>query len=193
MNMVRIAIAYHSGYGHTERVAEAIAEGIKTQKDTALSIIRVDKITEADWEALNLADAIIFGAPTYMGGVSGPFKTFLDQTSKYWMQNKWKDKIAAGFTNSSSYSGDKLNALMQMVVTAAQHGMIWVGQGELPPSKSGKDNYATPSEINRLGSSLGLMAQSNNDTPLVTPPAGDLETARIFGKRIVQITEKFLS
>ena len=57
---------------------------------------------------LDAADAIIFGAPTYTSSISGPFKVFMDATSKKWFAHAWKDKIAAGFTNSGSHSGDKL-------------------------------------------------------------------------------------
>jgi len=45
----------------------------------------------------------------------------------YWLEQRWKDKIAAGFTNSASQSGDKLSTLLQLTVFAMQMGMIWVG------------------------------------------------------------------
>ena len=54
-------------------------------------------------------------------------KEFMEKSSRKWYEQKWKNKITAGFTNSHSLSGDKLNYLMQLVVFAAQHGMIWVG------------------------------------------------------------------
>jgi multimeric flavodoxin WrbA len=91
------------------------------------------------------------------------------------MKLAWKDKIAAGFTNSGSPSGDKLNTLFQLSVLAAQHGMIWVGQTEVNDGK-----------INRIGSFLGLMAQSDNAPADQTPPPQDLETARRFGARVAK-------
>jgi len=72
----------------------------------------------------------------------------------------WKDKIAAGFTNSGSRSGDKLATLIQLALFAAQHGMHWVNLG-LPPanhSTAGSEN-----DLNRLGFWLGAGAQSNTD------------------------------
>jgi NAD(P)H dehydrogenase (quinone) len=185
----KISIVYHSGYGHTEKVANAVAEGA-TNSGTAVNIIKAENISENDWNALDSSDAIIFGAPTYMGGVSAQFKTFIDAASKKWFEQKWKNKIAAGFTNSGSYSGDKLAALQQLMTNALQHGMIWVGQAEMPPQSKGVDGPKS-TDINRLGSSTGLMTQSNNDAPEVTPPSGDIETARIFGKRIAEITKRF--
>lgn len=185
----KISIVYHSGYGHTEKVANAVAEGVKNT-GAQINMIKAEKVSDSDWQTLDSSDAIIFGTPTYMGGVSAPFKAFIDAASKKWMERKWKDKIAAGFTNSGSYSGDKLSSLQQLMVNAMQHGMIWVGQGEMPPQNKGVDG-AKSSDINRLGSFSGLMTQANNDNPEITPPAGDIETAKLFGKRVANITMKF--
>lgn len=188
--MTTVAIVYHSGYGHTAKVAEAIAAGVK-DGGAAVTLYKADTLQEADWNALDAADAIVFGAPTYMGGVSAPFKTFIDATSGRWFHKKWQNKIAAGFTNSGSYSGDKLSSLIQLAVLAAQQGMIWVGQSELPTQVKGIEGPDS-NQINRLGSSLGLMTQSNNESPETVPPKGDLETAKIFGKRIATITAQFV-
>jgi len=188
MSNVKIIVVYHSGYGHTEKLAEKVLEGVKEVTSDA-RLINVSKIQEQDWNELDAANGIIFGAPTYMGGVSGPFKTFLDATAGRWMKSKWKDKVAAGFTNSGSASGDKLNSLVQIAITAAQHCMIWVGCDVMTQQHKGAE-VAGATELNRLGSYLGLMAQSNNDSPEVTPPSGDLETAKLFGKRVASITKK---
>ncbi len=72
------------------------------------------------WATLDAADAIIFGAPTYMGSTSAKFKAFEEAASGRWFQQAWKDKFAAGFTTSGSYSGDKLNTLQDLAVNAAQ-------------------------------------------------------------------------
>jgi len=186
--MAKISITYHSGFGHTEKVAFSIAEGAKNS-GADVNIIKVTDISEKDWATLDESDAIIFGAPTYMGGVSAEFKKFIDLSSTKWFQHKWKNKIAAGFTNSGSYSGDKLGALLQLAINAAQHGMIWVGQAEMPPQSKGVEGPKS-TDINRIGSFLGLMTQANNDSPEITPPAGDIETAKIFGKRVAEIAAK---
>ena len=180
--MTKIVIAYHSGYGHTAKLAQAIETGAKnTGAETTL--IDVTAIDDAGWEALDAAHGIVFGAPTYMGSLSGPFKVFMDATSKPWFAQKWKDKVAGGFTNSGSLSGDKLSSLQQLSILAAQHGMIWVGNA-LP--KEGNE----PEHVNRLGSWLGVMAQSDNKSPDETPPAGDLKTAELYGARVASIAGK---
>ncbi len=187
--MTNIAIVYHSGYGHTAKVAEAVFQGAKTA-GASVTLLKAAELTEADWMTLDAADAIIMGAPTYMGGVSAPFKVFIDETSKRWMTGAWKNKIAAGFTNSGSYSGDKLAALQQLMILAMQHGMIWVGQTEMPPQVKGVEGPDS-NAVNRIGSFSGLMTQSNNEAPEIAPPAGDLETARRFGKRVAEVAAKF--
>lgn len=182
-----VAVVYHSGYGHTAKVAKAVAAGAGAE------IIAIDaegNLSEADWGKLDAAKAIIMGTPTYMGGPSWQFKKFADASSKRWMSHGWKDKIAAGFTNSGSASGDKLASLQQLMILAMQHGMIWVGQTEMPPQKTGTDVPAI-TDINRVGSFSGLMTQSNNDSPEITPPAGDLETAKLFGQRVAEIAKRF--
>ncbi len=186
-----IAIIYHSGFGHTQRVAEAIAEGITQVTDADAALINVDIMTEQDWETLDNAHTIIFGSPTYMGGVSAQFKTFIDKASIRWIKHEWKDKFAAGFTNSGSYSGDKLSTLMQLMINAMQHGMIWIGQGELPPSNKGATG-PDDNAINRLGCFVGLMTQANNDDPAITPPKGDIDTSILFGIRIAEQTKRLL-
>ena len=185
-----VTVVYHSGYGHTAKVAEAVAAGAKIDGVT-VNLLKADALTDADWTTLDHSDAIIFGAPTYMGGVSAQFKTFIDAGSKRWFTQAWKDKIGAGFTNSGSYSGDKLASLQQLMINAMQHGMIWVGQAEMGPSLSGTE-VASIEAVNRLGSNSGLMTQANHKAgPDIAPPAGDIETARLFGKRVAEVTKRF--
>lgn len=187
-----IAIVYHSGYGHTAKVAAAILEGVTSSGASAVlyTIDAEGNLPEASWKALDGADAIIMGSPTYMGGPSWQFKKFADTSSKRWMAQSWKNKIAAGFTNSGSLSGDKLATLQQIYTLCMQQTMIWVGLDQMPPYPKGTD-VATSDMINRVGSFSGLMTQSNNESPDIVPPKGDLDTARLFGKRVVEITNKF--
>ncbi|NBX02549.1 MAG: flavodoxin family protein [Alphaproteobacteria bacterium] len=186
--MVQIVIIYHSGYGHTAKVAEAVGEGARRHAGAHVQVLSVDALDEAGWAALDAADGIIFGSPTYMGGVSAKFKAFMESASKRWYAQSWKDKVAAGFTNSGAYSGDNFNTLMQLLANAMQHSMIWVGTGMKQPTAKG--HGPAPDALNRLGSFVGVATQSNDDSPEVTPPSGDLETARMLGQRVAELAAR---
>jgi len=174
--MTKTVVVYHSGYGHTQRVAQFVAEGAKA---TIVTIDADGNITDAEWETLNAADAIIFGSPTYMGTVSWQFKKFADATSKQWFGSAWKDKVAGGFTISASPSGDKLSTIQYFITLAMQQGMVWVGQ---PAMNDGN--------INRLGSNSGLMAQVGPTSPAADIPQGDLDTAKAYGERVAAVAAK---
>lgn len=186
-NSICVAIVYHSGYGHTARQAEAVAEGVRQAGGSSPLLLSVEEATQR-WDDLNAAHAIIFGAPTYMGAASASFKGFQEATSKMMAAGGylWKDKIAAGFTNSGARFGDKLSTLLQMVLFAAQHGMHWVSL-DLPPANN--STSGSEEDLNRLGFWIGAAAQSNVDEgPDKAPPEADLATARHLGIRVARVT-----
>jgi NAD(P)H dehydrogenase (quinone) len=185
--MTKVAIVYHSGFGHTAVVAEHVLKGAQSVEGVNAELIQAVDLASPDagpWDKLAAADAIVFGSPTYVGSASAQMKQFMDASSKVWFSHGWKDKIAAGFSNSGSWSGDRLNTLVQFAVLAAQHGMIWVGIGMFPGNNSSK---GSPADLNRVGSFLGLGTQSNVDEgPETAPPASDRQTAELFGRRIAE-------
>ncbi|WP_319484192.1 flavodoxin family protein [uncultured Cohaesibacter sp.] len=185
-----VVVLYHSGYGHTEAIAKSVAKGAESVGNVTVTQIKADN-ENLDWESLAAADAIVFGSPTYMGSVSAQFKGFMDASSKVWAAMGWKDKLAGGFTVSASQSGDKLNTLIQLSVFAAQHGMQWVSTGTLPGNNNSQGSVE---DVNRLGSTLGLMAQANADQGAdVAPPATDHRTAELFGARIAEAAKRWNS
>lgn len=176
-------IIYDSGYGHTKKQAEAVAEGVRRVPGAEAKLISVAD-GEISWEMLSACDAIIFGSPTYNGTVSARLKQFMeDSTRPAWLPMSWRNKIAAGFTNSGAQHGDKLNSLVTMALFAAQHGMIWVGL-DLFPGKS-------TDQPNRIGGWLGAMAQSDDVSPEISPIASDLQTAAHLGQRVAEVASQF--
>ncbi|MFN4117997.1 flavodoxin family protein [Acidovorax sp.] len=178
-----IAIVFHSGYGHTQRVAQAIAEG---SGGALLALDDQGQLSDAGWAQLGAARAIVFGSPTYMANVSWQFKRFADASASVWARQGWKDKLAAGFTNSAGMNGDKLTTLYTLFSLSQQHGMLWAGTA-LPPSNtkaSGRD------DINYLASFAGLMATTPADASPDEMAPGDLATARLFGERIAQAVRR---
>ncbi|MER5868121.1 flavodoxin family protein [Streptomyces sp. NPDC002044] len=177
-----VSIAYHSGYGHTAVVAEAVRSGALDAGAT-VHLIKVDTIDDAQWELLDASDAIVFGSPTYMGTASGAFHVFAEATSKRWFGDVWQDKVAAGFTNSGSKSGDKLHTLQYFQTLAAQHAMSWVNLGLKPGwnSTAGSEN-----DLNRLGFFSGAAAQTNSDEGPEGVHQADIATAEHLGRRVAE-------
>lgn len=187
--MSTISIVYFSGSGHTTKLAEAVATGAAAVAGTTTRLIALsgDDIVKGRYEneavlaQLDASDAIILGTPTYMGGPAAQFKAFADATGGRWFSAAWRDKLAAGFTVSSSPSGDKQGTLGYLFTLAMQHGMVWVGLGELPMQPDG---------TNRLGSFSGVMAQAGFEAPEVSPNAADKATGHRLGRRVATLAAR---
>jgi NAD(P)H dehydrogenase (quinone) len=189
--MTRVAIVYHSGYGHTKKQALAVAAGAKAG-GAKVDVIEADGLGDPEgetWSPLDAADAIIFGSPTYMGSVSAAFEAFADATSKKWYAEAWKDKVAAGFTCSSSFHGSKQTTLQRLCELAMQHGMIWVGPGLMPTEPTHPDGEEVGN--NRLGFYLGAAAQAGQTASAEEAPAkGDISMAYALGERVAQVATR---
>lgn len=181
--MSKTVVVYHSGYGHTQRVAQQVAEGAGGE---ALAIDAEGNLPDGGWEKLDGADAIIFGTPTYMGGPSWQFKKFADASSKAWFTRAWQDKVFGGFTNSASPVGDKGATLIQLQTLASQHGGVWVSLGLLPANSKA----ATHADVNHLGGSVGLLVRSPADAGVDEIPSGDLDTASRYGQRVAEVAAR---
>jgi NAD(P)H dehydrogenase (quinone) len=185
----KITIVYYSGTGHTHLMAENIAKGARSVPDTEATLLRIEGkdivegryANEALVNSLAGADAVVFGSPTYMGGVAAQFKAFVDAMGNIWYTRALKDRIAGGFTISGSPSGDKSSTLGYLHVLADQLGMLWVGNGELPYYMTGAKE-----EINRFSYFTGATAQSpvTNDGSPAKLNEGDAATAAKYGERI---------
>jgi NAD(P)H dehydrogenase (quinone) len=188
-NPPSIVIVYHSGYGHTKVIAEEVLAGASSVAGVSVKLCATsefgspggDRKLPESWGTLQAADCIIFGSPTYMGSVSAEFKRFMDASGGVWFGQGWKDKLAAGFTNSGGTSGDKLNTLVTLSMFAAQHSMLWVSQGLMSDAK-----------VNRLGSYLGAMAQSGNGPAPDSVNADDRASAKLFGERVAKVVVKMV-
>jgi NAD(P)H dehydrogenase (quinone) len=195
--MTRISVVFHSNRGHTAALAEAVFRGASSVEGVTAHLLRItgEQVVNGRWNApevmatLAASDAILLGSPTYMGSASAVFKAFLEKAFDPWMVQGWKDKFASGFTDSASQSGDKLSTLIELAVFAAQMGMMWIPVGDAPGNNwSG----GSTNDINRLGSWLGLMSQSNGDqSSEVAPPTSDRQTAERHGRRVALIARRW--
>ena len=187
----KVVVVYHSGYGHTVKVAEAVARGAAEVQGALVELIEAGEASQR-WQALDEADAIIMGAPTYMGSLSAPFKAFMDATSSLqYAEKRWANKVAAGFTNGASRGGDKQTSLVQLMTFAAQHQMHWVNLG----LNYGNNRSVTTEDIlNRDAYTLGMAAQANMDQGGdVAPPASDIRTAEFLGRRVAEVAQELVA
>jgi multimeric flavodoxin WrbA len=180
--MKKLAVIYHSAHGHTQHIAQHIARGAQTVAGVEMHTLKAEDLGSTPQDLIGF-DGFIFGSPTYLGGVSGPFKSFMDSTGRLWKDHALKGKLAAGFTVSSLPAGDKQSTLLSMFVFAMQHGMVWVGNAILPEQHSG---VPYDEAANRLGSWSGLMAQAGHSSAADSFVSGDIKTARMFGENVAR-------
>lgn len=187
MNDAPLVVAYHSGFGHTARLAQAVAAG-SSEAGAATELVVVGEITQEQWDVLDTADAIIFGSPTYMGNVAAEFQQFAEATAERFLATRWSGKLAAGFTNSGCKSGDKLHTLESLAIFASQHQMHWINLGQLPGWNTSAGSI---NDVNRLGYFLGAGAQSDIDTGADQMSEADLTTGRLLGERVAHVAATF--
>lgn len=179
----KCVVLSHTGFGHTQRLADQVVVGVNAISGVVAEPLHLDQegnLPAGGWDMLEEAEGIIFGCPTVMGGPSWQFKKFCDATREFREKDLWRDKLAAGFTNSRSIHGDKFLTISYFITFAMQHAMIWVGAG----LKAANTLAATRNDINYLGSFSGMVSQVAIDASLENGlPEGDLRTARHFGRR----------
>jgi len=188
--MANITIIYFSGYGHTQKQAEAVEQGAASVNGSTVTMIKIPEdgtISDDVWDTLATSDAIIYGSPTYMGGPAWQFKKFADESSKAWFVQNWKDKVAGGFTTSASLNGDKGSTISYFMTLSQQHSQIWVGTGLLPSNTKAHG----PDDVNWTAGMSGALAIAPSDaSPEEAPRKGDLETAKLYGVRIAEYAAK---
>ncbi len=180
--MPKIEIVSYSGTGNTTELAKLIAAECGAR---IWELPHDGTVKDKMWDALDAADAILFGSPTYMGGPAWQFKRFADATGERWYNRDWQDKLAGGFTTSGSTNGDKGECMSYFITLANQHGMIWISLGQSSPPSRSNPQTAT----NWSGGNGGVMAIAGRDGM----PEGDLQSAKDYGARVLTLTKRFVS
>ena len=181
-----LVVAYHSGFGHTAVLAEAVAAGIRDE-GAHVTLITVGAMAADNWDTLDGADGIVFGTATYMGNVSAAFQAFAEKTGRRCQNGTWRDKVSAGFTNSGAKAGDKMHTLTSLAVFAAQHHMHWVNLGLAAGWNS---SAGSEDDLNRLGFWLGAGGQSDVDAGADQVHSSDVATCRLLGRRVALVTRQ---
>lgn len=125
---IEIAVVIQGASQLTARQAEALLQGVGKVEGARAQLLDVNDLGEGayEWTALDKADAIVFGAPTYLGAVPSGFRKLREAAAK---RRPWKDKLAAGFTCAGA-PAEEGAGLRQLASIAEQHGMVWVVPSE---------------------------------------------------------------
>ena len=197
--MAKVLVLYYSGYGHVERMAEAVAEGARAVEGTEVAIRRVPELVPeeiarksgmkleqaapvARIQELPEYDAIIFGTPTRFGNMAAQMRNFLDQTGKLWMNGALIGKIASVFTSTGTQHGGQETTITSFHSTLLHHGMVIVG---VPYSCKGLTVMA---EVTG-GSPYGASTLAGGDGKRM-PSENELKIARFQGRHVAEIAKK---
>jgi NAD(P)H dehydrogenase (quinone) len=196
--MTKVLILYYSSYGHIERMAQAVAEGVREGGADAV-IKRVPELVPADVaqksgfkldQAAPIAtvdelpgyDAIIFGAGTRFGVVASQLRNFIDQTGGLWAKGALVGKVGSVFTSSATQHGGQESTILTMVPTLMHHGMVVVG---LPYAFAGQMGV---DEI-KGGSPYGASTITDADGSRM-PSDVELAGAKFQGAHVARIASK---
>lgn len=196
--MTKVLVLYYSSYGHIERMADAVAEGVRQAGADAV-IKRVPELVPEDVArkphfkldqkapvatVAELADydAFIIGVPTRFGNMAAQMKNFLDQAGGLWAQGKLIGKVGSVFTSSNTQHGGQESTILTTHVVLLHLGMVIVG---LPYSFAGQMDMAgitggSPYGASTIGGADGSRQPSDNE----------LAGARFQGRHVAEIAGK---
>ncbi|HSQ90626.1 MAG TPA: NAD(P)H-dependent oxidoreductase [Nitrospiraceae bacterium] len=160
---MKVLVAYHSLSGNTERMAEAVVDGVKSISGTAVLLKRVGKVTADD---LFSADAVVVGSPVYWSNMSGEVKTFFDNWQfKFGVfpEYKMKNKIGAAFATGGQVSSGKEVTMLTILAAMLENKMIVVSGG----------------------GAFGASATTEGDSPGIDNK--ELADAKALGRRVAEV------
>jgi NAD(P)H dehydrogenase (quinone) len=193
--MTRVLVLYYSSYGHIERMAGAVAEGVRAAGGEAV-IKRVPELVPEDVarksgfkldqpapiatvDELPEYDAIIIGVPTRFGNMAAQMKNFLDQTGGLWLSGKLIGKVGSVFSSTATQHGGQESTILSTHTVLLHQGMVIVG---LPYSFQGQMGVK---EITG-GSPYGASTIADGDGSR-QPSENELAGARFQGRHVAEI------
>lgn len=197
--MTKVLVLYYSGYGHTEVMAKAVADGAGSVDNTDVTIKTVPELVPADVlkasgmktdpshpvadpDELADYDAIIFGTPTRFGNMAAQMRNFLDQTGGLWAKGALIGKVGSVFTSTASQHGGQETTITSFHTTLFHHGMVVVG---LPYSFGGN---TIMTEISG-GTPYGASTIAGGDGSRM-PSENELAGAKFQGQHVAEIAAK---
>ncbi|MGH8294743.1 MAG: NAD(P)H:quinone oxidoreductase, partial [Steroidobacteraceae bacterium] len=197
--MAKVLVLYYSAYGHVEKMAEAVAEGVRSVAGTAVAIKRVPELVSeevarkagmkleqkapvASVDELPNYDAIIFGTPTRFGNMTAQMRNFLDQTGGLWVKGALVGKIGSVFASTATQHGGQETTITSFHSTLLHQGMIIVG---LPYAFAG---LTLMDEVTG-GTPYGATTLAKGDGSR-HPSENELEGARFQGRHVAEIAAR---
>jgi NAD(P)H dehydrogenase (quinone) len=154
--MPTVLILYHSKTGHTEEMAKAVEEGVKSEK---VRVVR-KKVNQATLKDLLEADGIILGSPTYYGTMAAEMKAFLDKSVQH--HGKLEGKVGAAFSSGGGLGGGVETTVLDMVKALLIHGMVVQGDpwgSHYGTVSIGRANAAAKKECRKLGERVARLVK----------------------------------
>jgi len=123
LDSVRVLVAYDSLTRNVEKMAYAVAEGVKEQGGEA-DICRVNAV---DIDTVSAYDGFAFGCPTHCGTMSVKMNEFINTRlhKRFW--GKLYGKVGVAFTSSGGLGGGNEVVLMSLLSVILNFGMITFG------------------------------------------------------------------
>ncbi|WP_119157274.1 NAD(P)H:quinone oxidoreductase [Caldimonas tepidiphila] len=197
--MAKVLVLYYSTYGHTERMAQAVAEGAREVAGAQVDLKRVPELVPDDVLRKSGAkvdqgapvalpgdlvhyDAIIFGTPTRFGNMAAQMRNFLDQTGGMWASGALIGKVGSVFTSSATQHGGQESTILTFHPTLLHHGMIVVGLPYSEQSQMGLDEI-------KGGSPYGASTIAGGQGERM-PSEQELGMARFQGRHVTTIASK---
>jgi len=200
---MKVLIVYYSMYGHVQRMANAVAEGVAEVKGAEAVLRRVPETLPAEVlekmgavaaqkaqenvpvctiEELGAADAVIFGTPTRYGNMCGQMRQFLDATGQLWLSGAMVGKVGSVFTSSATQHGGQESTLLSSHITLLHLGMVIVG---LPYAFQGQMTNDEITGCSPYGASTIAGGKGER-----MPSENELAGARFQGRHVAQIAMK---
>jgi NAD(P)H dehydrogenase (quinone) len=154
--MAKIIVIYYSKSGNTEKMAQAIGEGIRKNGVEAV----VKSVLHTNVDELQKYDGIVIGSPTYYGTMSADIKKILDDSVKF--HGKLDGKIGAAFSSSANIAGGNETTILDILNAMLIHGMIIQGdpQGDhYGPVAIGEPDARATQECLRLGQRVAKLVK----------------------------------
>ena len=117
-----VLVLYYSKSGNTRKLAEQVAEGVKSVSGVEAVMKSTQEVTKEDF--VN-ASGVIAGSPVYFGVMAADLKRVFDEFIG--VRKQMENKVGAAFTTSAFWAGGNETTILSIIQCMLIYGMIVVG------------------------------------------------------------------